>query len=125
LGEEIADSSRRHRDCDIAGMIERRIPSHAPRKLLAREEAQSKGRDGRAEHIAYDGHEAVGDRHRPEGRQRKDDDRRCGQRDQREDNRAPLRTRLVDGRANWGLDRKYCSLTAPPDRRERSGVPVE
>ena len=62
----------RQRDGDIAGMVEGRVPPHPPRELLARVQAQGQGRDCGTEDIADNGHQAVGDHDRPEGRQSED-----------------------------------------------------
>ena len=73
---------------------------------LARIEAQGEGRDGGAEDVADDGHQAVGDRHRPEGRQREDDHGADGQHGKRQDDRAALGAGLVDRGADRRLHRE-------------------
>ena len=105
LREGIADRARHHGDGDIAGMVEGRVPPHAPRQLLARVEAQGQGRDRGAEDIADDCHQAVGDHHRPEGRPGEDDRRlRCASTASARTIDAALGAGLVDRRADRRLD---------------------
>ena len=106
LRERIADRAGGHRDGDIARMVEGRVPPHAPGQLLSRVEAQGQRRDRRAEHVADHGHQAVGDRDRPERRHGEDDDGAERQHRKRQDDRAALGAGLVDRRADRRLDRK-------------------
>jgi hypothetical protein len=73
LRKGIADRGRYHGDGNIARMVEGRVPPHASGQLLPRVQAQGQGRDRRTEDVADNGHQAIGDRDRPEARPREDD----------------------------------------------------
>ena len=72
LREGIADCTRHDGDGDVAGVVEGRVPPDASSELFARVEAQGQSRDCRAEDVADNRHQAVGDQHRPEVGPRKD-----------------------------------------------------
>ena len=106
LREGITHRTRQQRDGDIAGMVEGELRPHPARELLSRVEAQGQGRDGGAEDVSGDGHQAVGHCHGPEGRPGEYDDRRDRQNGERENDNSPFGVGLVDRRADWGLDRE-------------------
>ena len=66
LRQRPADQTRRCGDRDIATMIERRVAAHPASQRRTRVEPQRQCRDRRAEHVANDRDQAVGDHHRPE-----------------------------------------------------------
>ena len=72
LREGIANRTRHDGDSDVSGVVESRIPPDASSQLFARVEAQSQSRDRRAEDVADNCHQAIGDQHRPKGWQGKD-----------------------------------------------------
>jgi hypothetical protein len=54
LRERIANPARHHGNGDIARMVKGRVPSHAPRQLAPRVQAQRHGGDSRTEEVADD-----------------------------------------------------------------------
>jgi hypothetical protein len=85
-------------------MIEGRISSHLPRQEFSGEQAQGQRRDYRTEDVASNSHQAVGNRHRPESRESKNNDGRNRQYRQRQNDDAALGTGFIDRRADRGLD---------------------
>ncbi len=117
MREGIADRAGQQGDGDIAGMVEGRVAPHAPRELLARVEAQGQGRDRGTEDVAGNGHQAVGDRDRPESRPDEDNGGRDRQNGKRQDDDSALRAGFVDRRADRRLD---CEPEQAAERRHQA-----
>ena len=98
-----ADDPRGGGDRDVPAVIEGRVAAHATGQRRAQIEPQGQRRDCRAEHVADDRHQAVGNHHRPEIGRRIDRDRPGRQHRQRGDDQRPLGAGGVDQSADRDL----------------------
>jgi len=84
-------------------VVESGVPPDASSQLFPRVEAQGHSRDRRAEDVADNCHQAVGNQHRPEAGQRKDYRSSDAQHGERQDDRSAFGACLVDCGTDRGL----------------------
>ncbi len=106
LGECPADAAGEDCDRDVAGVVERRVPSEPMRQHGARVEPERERRDGGTEHVAGERDQRIRGEHGPECRKSIDEDGTGAEHRERGDEQRTLGAGRVDRRADRRLSRE-------------------